>query len=662
MAKAPSRVGDSGEAIARKYEKMSPREHVLRRPDTYIGSIGVVEETHLVVDDGRIKSINMEYTPGLAKIFDECLVNAMDHVVRLTETGGPNSMPVTEIRVTIDANTGVLSVFNDGDGLDVVEHPVHKMYVPQLVFGELLTSSNYDDEGQEKLWGGRNGYGAKLANIWSLWFEVETFDRTRGLMYRQKFEKNMGVIGAPKIRSKTTGKPFTHITFLPDYARMHLDGLSKNMASLLARRVYDAAAVTPSSVTVRLNGEKIPVKTFKDYVTLFDCDGPVATFRARDGRWDIALTTSVSGSFEQVSFVNGICTRKGGTHVNFVSNLIAKTMASTSNKKGGSPIKVGYIKDNMRLFLRCVVPNPTFSSQTKEELTSPSSKFSSSLDLKTTDVAKLAKGSGIMERAEALMEFHENRKIKASGGKKQARLFISKLDDANNAGTKKSSRCTLILTEGDSAKTMAISGLSVVGRDDYGVFPLRGKLLNITDKSVATALKNEEVANIVKILGLKPGQTNSINDLRYGRVMIMADADDDGIHIRALTINLFRVLFPNLFRTEGFLVSMMTPVVKARTSKETFSFYSLSEYRSWQAKHPKSSPVVKYLKGLGSSTSAEAKDYFRDMRLVEYQYTSDSDDRMSLAFSKTRADDRKKWLMSYSDSSTPPDFTRTKLD
>lgn len=652
---------DTTDDAADKYEKMSPREHVLRRPDTYIGSIGVVEEPHDIFRDGKVVSHPIAYTPGLAKIFDECLVNALDHVVRLRETPG-TIQQVTKIAITIDRASGELSVCNDGDGIDVVKHPKYGMYVPQLVFGELLTSTNYKDSDAAKLWGGRNGYGAKLANIWSTWFEVETFDRERSLLYRQKFESNMERIGSPRVTSKKTGRAYTRISFLPDYARMGLDGLGEDMAALMFRRAYDAAGTTPASVAITLNGDPVPVRSFKDYVALYDSETEIAAWSSKGGRWDIALTSSLSGSFEQVSFVNGVATRKGGSHVNHVANMIAKAAAQSASKKGVT-YKPAYIKDNMRLFLRCVVPNPTFSSQTKEELTSAASTFSSTLDIGVSDIAKLVKVSGVMERAEALMAFKESRAVKAAAGKKKSRLFIPKLDDANNAGTKNSKRCTLILTEGDSAKTMAISGLAVVGRDDYGVFPLRGKLLNITDRSVASALKNEEVANIVKILGLKPGEKNGVDDLRYGRVMIMADADDDGIHIRALTMNLFRVLFPDLFRTTGFLVSMLTPVIKARLPKEVLSFYSTSEFRAWEKKHPRSSHTIKYLKGLGSSTSEEAKAYFRDMRVVRYVHSPTSDDRMSLAFSKTRADDRKAWLMSYSDAtSEAPDYARTEVD
>ena len=648
----------SNNDLAAKYEKMSPREHVLRRPDTYIGSVGVVEEEHFVLDKDAIHPRTISYTPGLAKIFDECLVNALDHVVRVQETGGEK---VTEVSVDIDDDTGAISVCNNGEGIDVEVHPQHGVYIPQLIFGELLTSTNYDDAGMEKLWGGRNGYGAKLANIWSKKFVVETYDKSRGRLYQQTFEENMSVTSKPKVTSRKTGKSFTRVTFWPDYPRMGLPkGLSTDMASLLRRRVYDAAAVTPSTVAVRLNGKVLPVKTFKDYIKMFGVEGAVASLATKNARWEVGIVASSNG-FSQVSFVNGIHTRKGGSHVNYVVNAIAK-QAMAMTKKAESPLKASYIKDNLQIFLRCVVPNPTFSSQTKEELTSPSSAFSASFDVKPADLAKIIKSSGILERAEALMQFHENRKVKAAAGKKQTRLFIPKLDDANNAGTKKSHLCTLILTEGDSAKTMAISGLAVVGRDNYGVFPLRGKLLNITDKSIATALKNEEVANIVKILGLKPNQSNTVEELRYGRVMIMADQDHDGIHIRGLVMNLFRVFFPDLFKIDGFIVSMLTPVIKARTSKEVLSFYSVDDFRSWQAKQPDTKAAVKYFKGLGSSTTAEAREYFKDMQVVQYKFSDKSDERMSLAFSKTRADDRKEWLMAQDKDADLADYTLRSMD
>ena len=658
MPHTDSSLQHIGGAEYDKYQKLSPREHVLKRPDTYIGSVSSIEEEHNILIDSKICPKIITYTPGLAKIFDEVLVNALDHVVRLEETKGQEK--VTHIYILIDPNTGELGVCNDGDGIDAIMHPKYNMYVPQLIFGELLTSTNYDDGNQEKLWGGRNGYGAKLANIWSVWFEVETYDKVHGILYKQRFEKNMGVIGKPKISKRKTGRAYTRITFLPDYHRMGLTGLTEDMTAALSRRAYDSAALTPQTVSIFLNGEKLPVRKFIEYVALYPESAGAAVFSSKSGRWDVALTPSQSTTFENVSFVNGVSTRKGGTHVTYIANLIAKTAADALSKKSAS-LKPAYIKENMRLFLRCTIPNPTFSSQTKEELTSPPSSFSKTIDLQKADILKLVKNSGVMERAEALMAFHENRKVKAAAGKKTSRLFIPKLDDANNAGTSKSTQCTLILTEGDSAKTMAISGLAVVGRDNYGVFPLRGKLLNITDKSIASALKNEEVANIVKILGLKPGQVNSVGDLRYGRVMIMADSDDDGTHIRGLVMNLFHVFFPNLFQSSGFIVSMLTPVVKVKLSKDLKSFYSVDEYRAWQAKNTKPS-AVKYYKGLGSSTASEAKEYFKDMQIVQYTYSAKSDERMSLAFSKHRADDRKQWLMKYSESSPRPDYTVKSVD
>lgn len=648
--------------VASQYEKMTQREHVLKRPDTYIGSVSTLEESHDVfAPPGRIVNRQIKYTPGLFKIFDEVLVNALDHVMRMSASKGTDSQMVTEVKVSVDKGSGSISVFNDGDGVDVLEHQQYKMYVPQLVFGELLTSTNYKDGEEEKLWGGRNGYGAKLANIWSTEFKIETCDHRRQKLYVQKFTDNMSVVGKPTITKSGVKRGYTHISFVPDYSRMGLKGLSEDMYNLMVRRVYDAAGLTPSSVNVSFNGVRLPVKKFADYVHMFEVGDNVTTISSANGRWEIGLATSLDGNFSHASFVNGISTRKGGSHVNYVSGLISKTMVATAKK--GRPLKASYVKDNMMLFLRCVIPDPTFGSQTKEELSTPSSKYSASFGIDSDAIKKLVKRSGIMEKAEELLDFHESKGVKKAAGRKTSKLIINKLDDANNAGGKRSMDCTLILTEGDSAKTMAISGLSVVGRDNYGVFPLRGKLLNIADRSVATALKNEEVANIVKIMGLVPGKENSIQDLRYGRVMIMADQDHDGLHIRGLIMNLFRVLFHNLYATPGFITSMLTPIVKATVGGKSYPFYSVSDFRKWMKSGKRSGVTVKYYKGLGSSSASEAKEYFREMHVVSYIHSPTSDERMDLAFKKSRADDRKEWLMKQGAlSDEPGTYTSVEMD
>ena len=138
------------------------------------------------------------------------------------------------------------------------------------------------------------------------------------------------------------------------------------------------------------------------------------------------------------------------------------------------------------------------------------------------------------------------------------------LEDANKAGTKESENCTLILTEGDSAKGTAMSGLEVVGRDHYGVFPLKGKLLNVREANTEKLKKNAEVHNILKILGLQIGKKyENVKSLRYGSIMIMADQDIDGSHIKGLIINMIHYFWPGLFKMEGFLQQFITPILKA---------------------------------------------------------------------------------------------------
>ena len=202
---------------------------------------------------------------------------------------------------------------------------------------------------------------------------------------------------------------------------------------------------------------------------------------------------------------------------------------------------------------------------------------------------------------------------------------IPKLTDANKAGGKFSKRCTLILTEGDSAKSMAISGLSEVGRDYYGVFPLRGKVVNVKDADVDKILKNAEISNLKKILGLKTGEdysnkTESNWPLRYGSIMVMTDQDVDGSHIKGLLMNLFYTFWPSLLKI-NFITALITPIIKATKGKSTMTFYTLTEYDDWKKANKKGKGWhIKYYKGLGTSTSKEAKEYFKNMKKVQYTW------------------------------------------
>lgn len=643
------------EAVEKKYKKHELRDHIYELPDTYIGSVEAVQLDTYVYDEteGRMVRKNITFVPGLYKIFDEIIVNALDHCVRLKAdiaAGKEDTRPVKNIKISIDKTTGRIEVFNDGDGIDVDIHKDHKMYVPQLIFGELLTSTNYD-KSVEKLWSGRNGYGAKATNIFSKEFIVETIDHRRRKIYTQRFFDNMKGVDKPSIKA-CAKIPYTKISFVPDYARFQQEGLTDDMYMLFRKRAYDACATTDPSVTVYFNDQKIDIKSFERYVDLYigpKASGLPRAFEVVNDRWEIAATYSESGMFEQISFVNGIATIRGGKHVDAVVTQLAKKLSEKSKKD----IKVQHIKDNLMLFVKSLIVNPSFDTQTKEQLTTPVAKFGSKFELSDKFITALMK-TGIVDRAMKLTEFHEKKSLAKSDGKKTSRVLIPNLDDANWAGTKKSSECTLILTEGLSAKTMAVSGLSVVGRDKYGIFPLRGKILNVNDAQAKRIADNEEITNLKKILGLQQGRTyNDVAELRYGSIMIMTDADHDGSHIKGLIFLLFKALWPSLYHQEGFLTSMLTPIVKATKgsgSGETVTFYNLPDFETWREHLTDGLGgwKIRYLKGLGTSSEAEAKEYFRDMKKLVYQHNKEvSDEAMDLAFNKKRADDRKTWLMQY---------------
>lgn len=646
------------------YKKLEHKEHILQLPDTYIGSVERHTDELYVLDESgetaRIVKRNVEWVPGLVNIFDEILVNVTDQWTRLNELKRKDVKKLTKIDVNIDQTSGQISIQNNGDGIDAKIIEAHNMYPVELIFGELLTSTNYN-KSEEKVVGGKNGYGAKLTNIYSKRFRVESVDRFRKRRVTVDYANNMNRTGDVKVE-KYTGEPYTRITFIPDYNRFGgedsgLTGLTDDILDIMKKRVYDAAAWTDHRVTVSLNGETIPTKTFVDYVGLYlgDAETVPRVYSRVNQRWEIVVATSNDDHFEQVSFVNGINTIRGGKHVDHVVKQLSVGLTEVISKRSKITIRKGCIRDQLMVFVKAQIVNPSFDSQTKETLTTNASKFGSRCNIDKAFIDTLVRKTPIVDRIIRLMEYKGSKLLNKTDGSKRSRIKVPKLDDANWAGGTKSKRCTLILTEGDSAKTMAIAGLSVVGRDAYGVFPLRGKILNVRDANVDKIGKNKEITSLKQILGLKSNATYDMNTkpwpLRYGKIMIMTDQDTDGSHIKGLLFNIFHNMWPSLLR-EDFLTSMLTPVVKVTKGKQTVPFYNLTHYQDWKKAHKNGKGwKIKYYKGLGTSTSKEAKEYFSDLRVVKYSVKGgECDDSIDLAFNKKRADDRKTWLQNYNNN------------
>ena len=760
--KKPKRSG-AAKSIEEQYQKLTPLEHVLKRPDTYIGSVEKIDQEMWTLSDDmeRFEQRKIVYVPGLYKIFDEIIVNAADNKQR--------DPRMNKIDVRIDSGSGVIDVWNNGLGIPVERHKTENMYVPELIFGHLLTGSNYDDN-ERKVTGGKNGLGAKLANIFSLEFKIETADGKK--CYKQRWTNNMGSMDPPTITASKD--QYTRVTFRPDYARFKMAGLEEDTRRLMCKRVYDLAGCN-AGIRVYLNGARVPVASFKDYIAMYlrrkeeaavadlaladensnsgvisnensntgvisnensnagtisnensnsgvisnensnnlynDDDGendddddddeynegkkkqqkkkggrakkgeegaggatggssrgrkrkedagavePFIVCRCNE-RWEVGIALS-DGEFQQVSFVNSINTYRGGSHVNLVVELITKylmPLVTKKAKKDADGLKgSAVVKPHLWVFVNALIENPSFNSQSKDCLDSKPSDFGSRPELPEEFLKRLVRMK-IVERcvrwAQSKKELLLMKKNAAPAGKKATIRGIPKLSDATNAGTRRSEGCTLILTEGDSAKSLALAGIDVVGRENYGVFPLRGKVLNVRDGSKSKMYTNEELKNICKIMGLKYKEKYDAGTraLRYGHLMIMADQDFDGSHIKGLIVSFIHDNWPELTRVPGFLTEFITPIVKAKRKGEEIAFYTVPQYEDWKRRTPQRGWTIKYYKGLGSSTKAEGKEYFRalDRHKIDFAYSGAPDDEaIDLAFSKKRADERKAWMERY---------------
>ena len=677
--------------VEETYQQFTQKEHILHRPDSYVGSIENSKQLQWIIEkDGSLAHREVTYPPALFKIFDEILVNAADNYQNSIE----EKVNMTMLTVVFDHKTETISVQNDGKGIPIEIHKEAGIYVPQMIFGNLLTSSNYNDD-DERTTGGRNGYGAKLTNIYSHDFSIEIVFGSK--KYVQSWSNNMEVVNPPEITSVRSRKNSTTVTFRPDLSRFRdCSSFTDEIWAVFRRRVHDIAGCIPGlKVTLTEIGDDFPAepleikyKTFTDYCKLYlnaqkrNTEAPITcvthTQKGLNGKlvtWEVVVGPSYDQVEQQVSFVNNIATTAGGKHVTHVYDGLQKGLMPLVTKRIGSAaatLKPLDYKRSMFIFIRCLIINPEFTSQTKDFLNTNVSNFGGIR--KKNDCVFPNKfiesilGTDVFSLLQEKTNAAESKALKKSDGAKTQRIYgIPKLTDANLAGTKHSKHCTLIVTEGDSAKALALAGVQSMrnisvpgmkdkpsGRDIYGVFPLRGKLLNVREASTSRVSNNEEIEAIKKIIGLKANcdysQAANRDTLRYGHIMIMADQDHDGSHIKGLVINLFDYYWRDLLKC-GYVLEFVTPILKAIRGKKkeiVRTFFTQPEYEEWKTTPEATANnwTIKYYKGLGTSTNRDAAEYFGDLLLHKksFKYDAEAPPRLVLAFDPSQADERKSWL------------------
>jgi len=666
--------------------KLSDPEHVLRRPDTYIGSAKLADILVYVLDPenrfdqeddddddesttesketskksravikrcGSFTQRELKIVPGFVKIFDEVITNASDHYQR-------NKKTCTTIKVTADPKTGRIVVWNNGPGISSKKNAKYdNIPGPTLIFGHFRTGTNFDDS-KERTWGGRNGLGVKLTNVWSTEFVVETVHNK--VKFRQEWTSNMSHIGEPVIEASES-TDYTKVSFIPDYQRFGLKkGLTNDILAVLQKRVYDLAGIF-SDLNVSWNQAAVKISSFPDYCNMYMSNSIARgrfEFSDKSKTWQVIVAFNPEEIQQSISFVNGLNTEDGGTHVDhvldvIVPHLIDGVKAALSDKS--LKVTSHMIKSTLSVYVAALIPNPSFHSQTKTKLVTDKHDFTPFL---LTDAAikklKVKTEGSLLANVISVVERRHGTVLAKTDAPMNKNVKIDKLEDAKQAGKAHAERCTLILTEGDSAKALAMAGLTVVGQEYYGVFPLRGKFLNVRSAKLDKLKNSKEFINLKRILGLKNAQDGKPQKLRYGRIMIATDADSDGHHIAGLILNMIDYFWPECLQQPEYLSFFRTPIVKVwpkhkqnKLSQGAIWFYTDAEYKKWQVQHPEL--VAKYdhkqYKGLGTSSPAEAKEYFQlldshQIPLLPIQ--PDERKHIDMCFHKAKANQRKTWI------------------
>lgn len=621
--------------IEQVFKVLDEISHVRQRTGMYAGSTELQTSNEWVYDPMSKKMVKqtISYIPSLVKIFSEILDNAIDESRRAPDV-------LDSIRVEFDPD-GTISVQDNGRGIPVEIHPQTGKYVAETVFSNLRAGSNFNDDEDQQLIG-TNGVGSTLTNILSTSFKIESCDGKK--LLRQEFRDGMRTRGDPKITPDTKNR--TKITFRPDYEFFKLEGLSPDHALKMAKKVVDAAACNPH-VKFYVNGDRIQVRDFGDYIALYSDE------YVYDDTDDWKVGISHSDGFEAVSFVNSVETYQGGTHVWYVMDQITERLREYLKKKYKVEVKPADVRNHMRVYISANVNRPKFSSQTKENMISQPGTYKTTWTVPDKFINKLIKSpiiQSVLDWAEAKNKAEELAELRKNS-KNIAKASAKRVDKFTDAVEKKDRHlCECYFTEGDSARS---SIQNARGKNQLiGSFSLRGKPLNVYDcetKEIIEPRKNgdlPELANIMVVTGLKFGEVvNNVNQLRFGKFVVLSDQDLDGFHITSLLLSFWAKYWPEIFKL-GIVYRMNTPLYIAKTGKgDIHEFFTDEEYKEWAKTAPKHK--ADYYKGLGGFDTETFERFLQNREKYLVQITAlEAQDiaKFELAFSNTFQDERKEWL------------------
>ena len=607
-------------------QEMDERQHVLHRPAIYVGSVTEEEIPTYVYEDGRLVNRAVTQIPALCKIVDEIIDNSVDEAIRTRFQYG------TKIEVTF--KDGTITVEDNGRGLPIEKREDGK-WTPEVIYTKLRAGSNFADDGRATM--GMNGVGSSLTNIFSSTFSVDTANGKQ--RYRQTFRNSMSVIDKPKVDA--TKSNYTQVTFRPNYDYFNAtDKVMVTLPLLIEKRLRNLAFAFPE-IQFKFNGQRIVGANLKQFLSNIH---EVFEFNETD---DARIGVFFSETdFQQISFVNGLETKRGGTHIENVSWRIIEYLREFLKKKHKIEVKPADIRSKLFIMLSLRITNAQFDGQTKERLMNPISEFKDILDALVTEkfLKTITKNeeiiAPIVESYKLQQQVKENLELKKMS-KTPKKVKVDKYFPATN------DQRYLMLCEGDSA---AGGLMAALGRNQFSYFALRGVPMNTHEAKVAKITDNEELKNVVQILNMdltRDAQT----DLSHDCVVFASDQDLDGIHIRGLLLGFFHRFSPSLIKTKR-VCYLQTPVVIGRDSKGKLAklFFSFAEYREYAQTEEAKKYRWDYKKGLGSYDveSNELQEIIKivgiENMLMPFEWSETVPETMELWLGSRRADDRKEQI------------------
>lgn len=610
----------------RRVEAITIHEQISLRPEMYIGSTSKTKLNMFINGDYQ----EVEYVPGLLKLIEEIVDNSVDVAIS-TEYKYGN-------KISIDITRNSVKVTDNGTGITVEKTTNARgepVWEPVLAWGEPQSSSNYSDDDNRKTFG-TNGVGSTVVNIFSSYFMGTTCDGKHKLTYINLKENDSDPKGDDSVKVVDSTKSFTSVYFEPKLSRFEEDEISEIYVQLIKERVERITLAHPQ-IEFKVNGQTVKFTNMKSYLRKYSEDFVVD----ESEHCMIGVCLSDDEEFRHVSIVNGLSLHNGGSHVDYIMNRVSEILRPMVKRKFKVDVLPNQIKQKMLLV--SVIRNfnnMKFDSQTKVKLTNPQSEISGYFD--DFDFERFAKK--IMKNEELIetIVHSQVQKLKDKERREQAKLQkeLSKINVPKHVepNSSKDEGNVLYIVEGDSAKS---NFLQTRDRNLQGMYPLRGKFINVARKSQTDILKNEQSQDLMNILGLQLGkEAGDTFNHGYSKIYITADADIDGYCIAAQMMNFFN-LWPELYK-RGVIYLLRTPIMVVKKGTKTVqTFYSLDEYSKYTLKP---NEYIKYLKGLGTLTVDEYKEYVTENpKLERIDLDEKYQEFLDIAFSED-VDRRKDWL------------------